>query len=200
MPVQGERTMNARNRVLASLGAMALMVSAVLPGLAATSNAEAVVDVQVTGIQNGTVSIIITESATDQFDNVTYTYATDTPSYGDFDVTVTDERGTAAGWGVTLQGTDFLRQSNPTLGLDIPIAKLALVPNGPTRVSNAGTIPTAVSPISQMSSAPRTLWTASPNQGDGVFTSVVDGTLTVPAGTLVNTYKSTITAVITFAP
>jgi hypothetical protein len=38
------------------------------------------------------------------------------------------------------------------------------------------------------------------NQGDGVFTLLLDGTLNVPAGTLVDTYTSTVTAEITEAP
>lgn len=194
--------MNTRNRILASLGAMALMVSSVLPGLAAdtTVNANAVVDVQVKGIENGTVSISISESDEDTFDDVTYNYTTTTPSYGDFVVTVTDQRGTAAGWNVTLQGTDFERQQNKSVGQDIAIGQLGLIPRTPTRVSNAGTTPTAVSTIGTMSTSPSQFWQANSNQGDGVFKTVVDGTLTVPAGSLVNTYKSTITASITFAP
>jgi len=194
--------MNTRNRILASLGAMALMVSTVLPGLAAdtTVNANAVVDVQVKGIENGTVSISISESDEDTFDDVTYNYTTTTPSYGDFVVTVTDQRGTAAGWNVTLQGTNFERQQNKSVGQDIAIGQLGLIPRTPTRVSNAGTTPVAVNTIGSMSTSPNQFWQANSNQGDGVFQTVVDGTLTVPAGTLVNTYKSTITASITFAP
>ncbi len=195
--------MNARNRVLASLGAMTLMVSTALTGGAAvpsTDDSTAIVDVQVKGIENGTVSILIEESSGDTFDDVTYNYQTTTPSEGDFVVTVTDERGTAAGWGVTLQGTDFLRQNHPTLGQDIGIGQLGLIPGTPSRLSTAGTTPTTVSNIGVMTSSPQTLWVANENQGDGQFQTIVAGTLTVPAGTLVDTYKSTITAVITFAP
>lgn len=191
--------MNYRNRVLASFGALALMASTVLPSFAATDDSEAIVNVAVTSIEDATVSITIAESSTDGFDNVAYNYSSSTDSTGALVVTVTDERGTAAGWTVTLMGTDFVR-GNTTVGENIPIGNLSLIANTPTRLSTAGTIPATVSDISVMSSSAAQLWLANTDEGDGVFETVLDGTLEVPAGTLVDSYASTITAVIDFAP
>jgi hypothetical protein len=193
--------MKTRNRVLASIGALALMASTVLPSLASTSSAadDAKVNVSVTGIEGATVSISIEESAANGFDNVTYNYSAATPSNGAFVVTVTDSRGTAAGWSVTLEGTDFIR-ANTSVGQNIGIGQLSLQPATPTLLSTAGTLPNPLPGIATMSSSPSPFWSADVNEGDGVFQSVVDGTLLVPAGTLVDEYESTITAVITFAP
>jgi hypothetical protein len=188
--------MKLRQRLVATVGALTLAGLAVLPGYAATSS-DSVVDVQVTGIPGGTVAVTISE--TGAFNDVVYNVTSATTSNGTLTVTASDNRGTAAGWTVSLKATDFI-QGNTAAGSNIAISNLSLTPGSATRTSGVGTIPTATTAQTPVTNAGGTLWVAAVNQGDGVFALPLSGTLNVPAGTLVDTYTSTVTADITAAP
>ncbi len=193
--------MNIRNRVLATLGAAALvatMSTGVLASAPPTGSDSANVDVQVKVIDGSTVTVSIGE--TTSFTDVTYNLTTAQESDGALTVTVKDNRGTARGWNVTLGATNFLRTVNTGIGSDIAISNLALTPTTPTRVSGVGTIPTATSTIPQVSTTQSQLWNAPADKGDGEFAVVLNGALNIPAGQLVDTYKSTITVEVTAAP
>jgi hypothetical protein len=188
--------MGFRTRLAATIGAVALTLVTAGPSLAATtSNAD--VDVKVNTIDGATVSVTIAE--TTAFNDVTYNLTTPVPSYGRLTVTVLDNRGTAGGWTVSLKATDFKR-TNTSVGADIAVSNFSLVPASPGRVSGVGAIPTTTFAQSPVQSSSTNLWKANANQGDGEFALPLNGTLSVPAGTLVDTYTSTVTADITAAP
>jgi hypothetical protein len=187
--------MNLRNRVIAGLGATAILASTVLGAAAATDDANVSVSVKNEG--GGTVTVEIEE--TRAFDDAQYSLTDADTVDGELTVTATDTRGTARGWNITLKATDFKR-SKTTVGADIAIENLGLAPGAPDIVSGVGTTPLAVSPIGQVSSSAQQLWLANVNEGDGIFDVALEGTLNVPAGTLVDTYTSTVTADIVAAP
>jgi hypothetical protein len=191
--------MNVRNRVFATLGAAALVATMSTGALATAPPADtADVAVKITPINGATVSVIVDESTSNPFDDKEYSLSQQT-SLGDLDVTVTDNRGTAKGWTIGIYGTDFIR-SNTTVGANIPAGNLALTAGTVTSQPGSGTNPSSVSVPSTLPTATAQLWQAASNQGDGIYTVPLIGTLTIPAGTLVDTYQSTVTVEVTAAP
>jgi len=188
--------MGFRTRLAATIGAVALTLVTAGPSIAATTS-NANVDVKVNSIDGATVSVTIAE--TTAFNDVTYNLTTASTSSGVLTVDVLDNRGTATGWTVTLKATDFMR-SNTSVGADIAVSNFSLSPQSPSRVSGVGTIPTTTFAQSPVQSTSANLWKANSNEGDGAFRLPLNGTLNVPAGTLVDTYTSTVTADITAAP
>jgi hypothetical protein len=174
----------------ASLGAFA-----VAPG--DTDAADVAIDVNPTG--SGTLSVLVSE--TTAFNDVTYDLTTIQNSSGVLKVTATDDRGTALGWSVSIGATDFIK-SDQSVGVDIGIGNLVLTPQTPTRVVGVGTTPTATTVQNPVVETPNTaqLWHAAKDEGDGQFELPLNGTLKVPAGTLVDTYTSTVTVSISVAP
>jgi hypothetical protein len=190
--------MKIRNRVLAAAGAAMLLTSASLGTFAAVPINQADVDVKILPISGGTVTVAIAE--TTPFTDVTYNVSTAQTSTGSLTVTTTDDRGTGLGWNVTIGATDFARQIHTTVGHDITINNLTLTAGAPTRSSGVGTIPTATTSQTPVTTPQSQLWNAATNEGDGQFKLPLNGSLNVPAGTLVDTYKSTVTVNVTFAP
>lgn len=188
--------MNLRNRVIAGLGATLFAASTVL-GASAAETASEPVAVKVNGLTDGTVSVQIAES--EQFSDVTYSLTEVVDSTGKLLVTVSDTRGSAEGWDVTLKATDFIK-GNQAVGEDIAVDQFSLTAGATNRTSGVGAIPTTTSNVAPVATTPKALWEANANQGDGVFTLVLDGTLQVPAGTLVDTYTSTVTVDVAAAP
>ena len=188
--------MNLRNRVIAGIGGTLILASSVLSASAAETASEPVA-VKVNGIDGGTVSVQITESQ--QFSDVIYSLDQVVPSHGKLLVTVSDTRGSAKGWDVKLKATDFIK-GDDTVGEDIPVGQFSLTAGATNRTSGVGTTPTTTSNVAPVTSAPQPLWKANADQGDGVFTLELGGTLQVPAGTLVDTYTSTVTVDVAAAP
>jgi hypothetical protein len=188
--------MNFRNRVIAGLGATALLASTVLGAVAADTASEPV-SVKVNRIDGGTVSVQIAESQ--QFSDVVYSLNDVVPSTGKLLVTVSDTRGTATGWDVTLKATDFIK-GDQTVGENIPVGQFSLTADATNRTSGFGEIPTSKHDVAPVGASSSALWEADSDEGDGVFTLELGGTLNVPAGTLVDTYTSTVTVDVAAAP
>ncbi len=188
--------MGFRTRLAATIGAVALTLVTAGPSLAATSS-NANVDVKVKSIDGSTVSVTIAE--TTAFNDVTYNLTSATTSTGVLTVTVLDNRGTSTGWTVTLKATDFMR-GNTAVGADVAVSNFSLAPQAPSRLQGVGTTPLTTFAQSPVQSTSANLWKANTNEGDGEFALPLNGTLNVPAGTLVDTYTSTVTADITAAP
>jgi hypothetical protein len=195
---EGE-TMKIRNQVLGIAGAAVLLTSASLGAFATVApNDTADVAVEITPVDGATVSVIIDESTSNPFEDKEYSLSQQT-SLGDLDVTVTDNRGTAKGWTIGIHGTDFER-SNSTVGADIPAGNLALSAGTVSSQPGSGADPSSVSVPSNLPTTIAQPWQAASNEGDGIYTLPLIGTLTIPAGTLVDTYQSTVTVEVTAAP
>lgn len=121
------------------------------------------------------------------FDPIEYSLQ-DRPVNGSITVTAGDTRGSANGWNVTLSGEDF---EAGTFSID----NLSLVNPQVSKVSGTDhpteAVPTAQSaaPVNQASA---TILSAAPQTGAGNYSVAYTANLTVPAGTLVGTYESTL--------
>jgi hypothetical protein len=176
--------MNLRNRILATVGAAAFLVSTTVTGLAATS-AGNTASVQITPNANAPLSVSITSAS---FGAKDYSFANQTTS-GSLTLGATDERGNQGGWSVSLSATNFVNGSR-----SIPVSGLTLTPGVPTLVSTVGTTPAAhTRPAITPGAAAQTIWSAPAGEGDGQFSLPVGGNLVIPGGTLVGTYVSTVT-------
>jgi len=180
--------MNLRNRMLATVGAAAFIVSTTATGVAAPA-ADSTASVQITPNENAPLSVSITGGT---FVAKDYSFADQTTT-GSLTLGATDERGNQGGWTVSLAATDFVDGSR-----SIPVSGMNLVPGTPSRVGTVGTAPVAhTSPVITPSTISATIWSAPAGEGDGQFSLPVEGTLTIPGGTLVGTYVSTVTVNIT---
>ena len=180
--------MNLRHRLTAVAGSAALLGLTLVSGLAQLED-EATVDIEILG--GGPLSVSIAESPSGGFSDVSYNFD-DQDSTGTLVVTVVDERGIASGWSVFVAADDF----SGTSGI-VGIENLDLVPGvidhqrGNIDLSGQQTFP-----VAPMSSANTLLWSASEDFGDGDYDLPLAGTLTIPGGTLVGTYTSTLTVTI----
>lgn len=112
-------------------------------------------------------------------------------------VTVTDNSGSGAGRNVTIFGEDFDRPDGRSfdianLGLDTGVAE-STAGQPATGVTAPGGTVTESSPGTTIASAPAL-------QGMGAYTISYPATLTVPGGTLVGEYQSTLTVSIATGP
>lgn len=130
------------------------------------------------------------------FGTVPYDFADQTAST-DIVVNVEDNTGTAAGWNVTLFGTDFIRDGATTF----PVSQLVLGTGTPVSTEGAGVDGVTAPGITAGSTSPgEKIASAELLAGMGVYTITYPSTLTVPGGTLVGQYQSTLTVTITTGP
>lgn len=123
----------------------------------------------------------------------------DHTAYGHLTIYASDMRGTAGGWTVTLSGDDLRSSEAPASPVSI---QNLLAPAG--SVSHLGSPsghPTDVPPVSYtawpVTSAATTVLSAAPGSGAGYYENHRAGTqLTIPGGTLIGEYKSTLTVTI----
>jgi hypothetical protein len=113
---------------------------------------------------------------------------------GNLTVTVTDTRGTAAGWNVNLSATDFARADNAYF---FDIGNLSLLSGGVTDLAYGGIAANATciaaSSLSEVDGLGQEILSADVDCGMGLFELAMNGTLTIPGGTLVGVYESTVT-------
>lgn len=184
----------------------AVMVAA-LVGLVTASGASAADDTNVTVIGG---SLSVTNMTVADFANVTLdgTARTTTASASDF--TVTDARGTGAGWNVTVSGTQFCKLD--TLGVACDLVTPRNLPTSSLSVPQL-----SVAKADATSSAVPSL-TGGPYLVDGlsvkVASSAANGTgmgsydfsqggnwnLTVPASAYAGSYRSTVTVSVASGP
>lgn len=157
-----------------------------------------------------TVGIVAANELTAFIDSATLgsvSYSTSSQSSsGTLLLTVDDQRGTSAGWAVTVQSSDLV-YSGTANGVTIPASSFAITSAGPPQWVSGGAIdevgggprvPTANS-IGSLSS-PRTPLEAANGYGSGKYTQNLAVMLTVPGGSLAGTYTATMTVTTSAAP
>jgi hypothetical protein len=188
--------MTSRIKVLSSIGAVALLVSVGFPDRAAASTADSEsVDIVVTS--NGVLSVAVNETV--PFDDIFYSFSEQTVT-GELSVTVTDERGTAAGWAFNIRATNF-NGSSGGAGDSFPIGGLSLTHASTSWVSgNTDLSHIQGSAISAVSTTGQLIALAGLGSGNGEYILVYPGELTIPGDTLVDTYTSVVTVEAAAAP
>jgi hypothetical protein len=186
--------MNLRNRLIATVGATALLVSTAVTGFAAT---DADATVSITEQAGAALSVSISNTS---FGSIQYSFADSAPLPGTLNLSASDTRGTASGWNVSLKATDF---DGATTSDSIPVGQLSLAAGSVTTTSgnNNTTSPNqGVFALATVQTGDQKVWNAQAGFGDGQYTLAVPGSLVVPGGTLVDTYTSLVTVSITSGP
>ena len=119
------------------------------------------------------------------------------PVTGNIVIGVQDNTGSGAGWNVTLLGGPFSRDANTSF----PISNLALAAGTPVRdAGQAVTAGLTTIGLSPVSGTAQKVASATTLNGMGQYTVTSVGTLTIPGGTLIGTYNSTLTVAINSGP
>lgn len=168
-----------------------LIAGAFALSMVATGAVQAAPNAEVTITSTG--SRVVSIEAID-FGDKTYSFSTQTATASAI-VKVEDNTGSGSGWNVTLQGVDFERDASTK----IAIGNLSLAAGTPA--STAGQATTGITaPAITVGTGPAKIASAPALSGMGHYTITYPGTLTVPGGTLVGDYKSTLTVSITAGP
>jgi hypothetical protein len=190
-------TKSSRRRLVIAAGASALLVA----GLAGPAAAVDTVVLAITG--SGLVASVADVTLT----SVAYRNAAHDVT-GSMVLTVDDSTGSAAGWNVTIETSDFVWVGTANGGIDIPAAQFALTTaSGPTFIAGqaigvaAATGP-QVPPTSPMGAldTPRKTLVATAAYGSGTYSQALGVTLSIPAMSRVGVYTGTLTTTITSAP
>jgi hypothetical protein len=189
-----------KHRVLASLGAAAMMASVVSTGFAAvpveSDSSRADVDIVVTS--TGVLSVLVTE--TERFDDISYSFGNQAVE-GQLTIQVTDQRGTAAGWNFNLYGTGDFTGTTAGPGDSFPLTGLALQYASTTHVAgNTDISGISGSNLTQVTTTGQQIASATVNFGNGEYQLLYDGDLLIPGDTLVDTYNTTIVVEVASAP
>ncbi len=188
--------MTFRKALTGAIGALALVAATATSSLAAPVTPSDSTDVDIIVTSNGVLSVIVAES--EPFDDVNYSFTT-THSIGQLTVTVTDLRGTAAGWTFNLRANGDFEGANTNDS--IPIGGLGLGFNHLAWVAgNTSTLFIAASNISHVSTSGQQIVDAPIGYGNGQYDIVYNGDLLVPGDTLVDTYTTTLTVESAAAP
>lgn len=182
-------------RKLISLFVTGLMALTMIAGVAAQDTNDALVCVApLTGDDAGSINVAIAEA---DFGTVPYNPTAAETSESDVVVTVTDDRGVVGGWDVTISGTSFVTSPStltfPSTALDLSDSATATSPATGSFATEGGPVPTT--PDTNFTIITATNVGTSPTSGY-VF-NFEESELTVPAGTLVGEYKSTLTVTLT---
>lgn len=184
--------MNMFKKITTGTLALTLAVGMAGGALAATENDS---DVTVNIFSHGVLAVHI-----DGNDFEGYPYQLEDQDTEPIDIVIyaSDERGTAAGWHVTLSGEDFVDEDKLPKEF-FAIENLSVAHGDVETTSSTGQPsedPPAAYNLLAVETDPQTVLTADPGSGAGKYTNTRGATLTIPAGTLVGDYKATLTVTI----
>jgi hypothetical protein len=180
--------MTLRRALTGAIGALALVAATATSSMATSVTPSDSTDVDIVVTSNGVLSVLVSES--EPFDDVNYSF-TATHSYGQLTVSVTDLRGTAAGWTFNLRASGDFEGTNTTV--TIPVNGLGLAFNQLVWIAgNTSTLPINESNISHVSTTGQQLTSAPEGYGNGQYDIRFNGDLLVPGDTLVDTYTTTL--------
>lgn len=162
---------------------------------AQSDTGDATVQVVPIGDDGGILSVAITDV---DFGEHEYRL-TDHVASGHLSIYASDMRGTAGGWTVTLAGDDLLSTENSAA--PIPIGNLVSAPGTVTHIGvpsgHATDNPPTAYAAWPVTKAATTVLHAVPGSGAGFYENHRTNTfLTIPGGTLIGEYKSTLTVTI----
>lgn len=171
---------------------MALVVWIMLASPGSLSAAtEGTASVRVTS--DGTLSVSIDDAA---FEDVPYSFD-ETSTESTVVVKVEDNRGTGAGWKISLHGSDFVNDD----GASFDISNLALTAGTATTTAGQDVSGITTSGVTVSGdSSEVVIASAQQSAGMGHYTIEYPATLHVPGGTLVGDYKSTLTVDVATGP
>jgi hypothetical protein len=132
---------------------------------------------------------------TSPFPDVAYSFA-DQTVVGTTAITVTDSRGTGAGWTQTLSGTDFVGTNTGDM---FPIENLVII-QGAVTVLTGDPTPLPVAASITVTESPQQVFVAPPGSGSGRYGVSATSTLLIPGNTQVDTYTSILHISLTSAP
>ena len=172
-----------------STGLAALVVAAGLTSGAIAQTATGDLEVEITPATDGALSVQISDLFFGQHEYSLQPRDVD----GEITIGATDDRGSADGWTVSLSGEHFVEGT-------FTIDNLGLTGGDVEIISDTGH-PTEQAPITQdaipIMTEATTVLSAEPGTGAGDYEAGYGATLTIPAGTLVDTYETTLTVTIT---
>lgn len=190
--------MRFRNRFF-SLVAAGMFVLGSITGVAANSQAEVTVQVDVPA--NGGLKIVSVQ-APQQFGNVQASMSTSNEVTSKLEIKVEDSRFTGAGWNLTIKADDFRTgpgNGNGNNGV-IPINNLTITSTAVTKTSGQDWSGQTFSNVSLGPGQPTKVVSAPVNTGTGIYTVGVESKLTVPAMTKPGNYKTTVYVELNSAP
>ncbi len=183
--------MNLRNQLIALIGSVAMFGPTMMSSVAQLED-KTTVEIQIVG--GGSLSVSISESLAGGFSDVSYNF-TKQLSAGTLVVTVVDERGIASGWNVFVSADDFSGSSGV-----IDIQSLDLIPGQiDHQRGNVDLDGLTTFPVAPVSTGNTLFWSASGNFGDGEYNLPLVGIFSIPVGTLVGVYTSTLTVTVSDA-
>lgn len=181
--------MNLRKTILTMAATLLL-----LAGLS-TSNVGAADNLATVSIITGPENIMTVVISSAVFTATQYSLQ-DTTTTSTVTVTPTDLRGTAAGWNVNLSATDLSRDASTNFA----ISNLSLVAGELTGPGAASITKNNAAPVQKTGVSTTKILSAPIGSGMGAFVLTMAGTLTIPGGTLIGLYTSTMTVTIATGP
>lgn len=195
--------MNAYKRILSVVASVLLLAgtsASVLAQAQPSDTGNAAVTIT-TDTSTNYLAVAITDSIA--FTNVPYSFSTQQTT-GTLTVTATDTRGTAAGWHVTLDATDFMRDAATSFAignLDLLAGTVSGVPFQGVTGDPTGITQSSAAPVQKTGSSLTTnVLSAAIGHGAGQFALPMNGTLTIPGGSLAGEYHSIVTVAINAGP
>jgi hypothetical protein len=196
--------MNFRNKLVAVVGSALILASSLTMG-AAQSAPTATGNATVRVTSDTTTNYLAVSINSADFGGVPYSFQNQQAN-ASLTVGVTDTRGSAAGWNVSLNATDFRNGDGSQF---FGIGNLSLVAgtqvgqpyiSGDPMPSTANMTAFSAAPVQKTGDSTTKIWSAAELAGAGKFELPMAGTLTVPGGTLVGDYTSVVTVSIISGP
>ena len=179
-------------------GAAVFVIGAVLAATGA-SPASATDDIITQGLGTGDLSATVNGT----FPGAIYSTAAQ-DSLADLTLAAADNRGTRAGWTVSVLSSDFVYSGADGTGTDIPVSAFSIVSmtqgevtkvTGQVVNATAATGPNVGTTLGTLGLA-RTVLVATAAYGDGSYTVPLHAKLVLPAQARVGTYTATLTVTI----